>query len=172
MNWLGVRITAIVTNLGLIVEVLMTLVIGCVIMFGPGPHQPISILISTEISYGAHATTAAFLPALLAQAYVFFGFESAADVSEEVVDAKSKVPRAMILSLLGAGFVTLFLEIALVIGLPDVSEAAIIGASNPGNTIPYILQAHVGTVITRVLSCLLGIAFLSCAGAVQGLEIR
>ena len=37
------------------------------------------------------------------QAFVFFGFESAADVSEEIIHAKKSVPRAMILSLAGAG---------------------------------------------------------------------
>jgi hypothetical protein len=74
----------------------------------------------------------------------------------------------MILSLLGAAIVTFFLQIALVIGLPDVVEAAKIGGTNVGFTIQYILEAHVGSTITRILSCLLGIAFLSCAGAVQG----
>ncbi len=56
------------------------------ILFGPGYHQPASILLERNSPLnGIDWTVAAFLPALLSQAFIFFGFESAADVSEEIV---------------------------------------------------------------------------------------
>src|SRR5690606_27501919 len=80
------------------------------------------------------------LPASLAFAYVFYGFEAAAVVSEETKNAQKEIPRSMILALLGAGFVTAFLEFALIRGVPNMVIAS--NATTVQNTIPYILQVH------------------------------
>ena len=65
-------------------------------------------------------------------AWIFFGFESAADVAEEVVHPGRHVPRAMISSLLGAGVVTAIVVAALILGASDLEAAA----ADPAQTIP------------------------------------
>jgi amino acid transporter len=170
INWEGVRGTAFITTVGLATEVIATVAIAGALLLHPGRAvtlQPLSTLFSREIPGGV-AGGPAFLAATLAMAWIFFGFESAADVAEEVVDPGRQVPRAMILSLLGAAAVTLLLVVALVLSAPDLAQAA----ADPARTIPYILEAHLGATLLRGLLVLLMFAFLSCAGAAQAAAAR
>jgi amino acid transporter len=170
INWEGVRGTAFITTIGLATEVIATVVIAGALLLHPGRAaalQPLSALFSRETPNGV-AGGAAFLAAILAMAWIFFGFESAADVAEEVIDPARRVPRAMILSLLGAAAVTLLLVVALVISAPDLKQAA----AAPARTIPLILEAHFGPAVLRGLLVLLMFAFLSCAGAAQAAAAR
>src|SRR6185436_6469705 len=102
-NWVSVRGTAAITSLGVAVEVIATVVIAGALAV-TGFHQPVSVLFTTAPATGPYPL--AFLASTLAMAWIFYGFESAADVAEEVVHPGRHVPRAMISSLLGAGIVT------------------------------------------------------------------
>ncbi len=74
----------------------------------------------------------------------------------------------MILSLLGAALVTFFLQIALVIGIPNLSLVT----QDPTTSVTLILQAHIGKLFSRILSFLLLIAYTSCGGAIQATTSR
>jgi amino acid transporter len=162
LNLLGVKITGIVTTVGLICEVIMTIALGTA-LFATHPHQPADIIVSRTIAQEQIASWSNFLPAMLSMAFVFFGFESAADVSEEVIDPRAAVPKAMMLSLGGASVVTAFLTAALIFAIPDLSYAASLGT----DVIPYIIEAHLGKISSKILCILLVISFISCSGAVQ-----
>jgi amino acid transporter len=166
INYEGVRGTALITKLGLATEVIATLLIAGALLLS-GKLAPVSTLLSTQTPAGP-AGLPAMLAACLAMAWIFFGFESAADVAEEVVDPARRVPRAMILSLLGAAAVTFILVVALILSAPDLAAAA----ADPAKTIPMILEAHLGPLSLRALLVLLMFAFLSCAGAAQAAAAR
>ena len=161
-NSAGLRGTIAVTMVGVSIEVAATLVLGGALLFGPGSLQPLSVLFSRQTATGT-VDGAAFLAAILALAWIFYGFESAADVAEEVVDAGRRVPRAMVLALLSSAAVTVFLLVALILATPDISRAA----ADPALTVPYILSAHFGPLLSRALVILLVLAYFSCGGAVQ-----
>jgi amino acid transporter len=167
INWEGVRGTALVTKVGLVTEVVATVVIAGALLLGGGGLAAPSTLFSREVP-GGFAGGPELLAASLAMAWIFFGFESAADVAEEVVDPTRRVPRAMILSLLGAALVTFVLVMALILAAPDLAAAA----ANPARAIPMILEAHLGPLALRGLLILLMFAFLSCAGAAQAAAAR
>lgn len=174
LNLLGVGATAVVTNLGLAVEVLMTLVMGVLLLALPGHgRQPASFLASRETPAG-DASTSDLLGALLAHAFVFFGFESAAVVSEEVTNPKRSVPRAIVTSLLGASLVTGFLQIALAAGFPAPAFAFAGGDVDKceESAVSETLKYHFGDSANRVLSSLLIVAYVSCAGAAQASTSR
>ncbi len=61
----------------------------------------------------------AALVAVLAHVYIFYGFESAGDVAEEVVDAGRRVPRAMISALLIGGLTSFVLVAARLLAIPS-----------------------------------------------------
>ena len=166
INWEGVRGTALITKAGLVTEVVATVVIAGALFLSGDLASP-DTLFSREIP-GGIAGGPALLAASLAMAWVFFGFESAADVAEEVVDPARRVPRAMILSLLGAALVTFVLVVALVLAAPDLRAAA----ADPARAIPMILEAHLGPLVLRALLVLLMFAFVSCAGAAQAAAAR
>ena len=101
-------------------------------------------------------------------AWIFYGFESAADVAEEVVHPGRHVPRAMILSLLGAALVTFVVEVALILGARDLRAAA----ADPGATIPLILGDHFGPGGRAFVVALVVFAYFSCAAAAQAAAAR
>ena len=108
VNRAGVRATALITTLGLATEVVATIVIAGALLVRPGGGRgllPVATLLSRETPAGT-AGAAEFLAAILALAWIFYGFESAADVAEEVIAPGRRVPRAMILSLIGAAACT------------------------------------------------------------------
>ena len=167
INYEGVRGTAFITKAGLVTEVIATVAIGGALFFGSGPLRPIGTLFSTATPAGV-ASAPALLAASLAMAWIFFGFESAADVAEEVLDPARRVPRAMILSLLGAAVVTALLVVALILAAPDLTAAA----ADPARAISLILEARLGPTLLKGLLVLLMFAYLSCAGAAQAAAAR
>lgn len=170
INYEGVRGTAIISNVGLATEVVATVVIAGALFLHPGRPAsllPLSTLLSHQTPAGV-AGGAEFLAAILAMTWIFYGFESAAGVAEEVIDPGRRVPRAMILSLLGAALVTALLEVALILSAPDLAQAA----ADPARTISLILEAHLGPRLLRGLLVLLMFAYLSCAGAAQAAAAR
>ncbi len=167
INYEGVRGTAFITKAGLVTEVVATLAIAGALFSGPAPLRPLDTLFSRAIP-GGFADGPALLAASLAMAWIFFGFESAADVAEEVVDPGRRVPRAMILSLLGAAVVTAVLVVALILAAPDLDAAA----AKPALAIPMILEARLGPALLKGLLVLLMFAYLSCAGAAQAAAAR
>lgn len=168
VNRAGVRGTAVITTLGLATEVVATIVIAGALLVRPaGGLLPAATLLSRQTPSGS-AGSAEFLASILALAWIFYGFESAADVAEEVIAPARRVPRAMILSLLGAAAVTALLLVALVLSAPDLGQAM----ADPAKAIPYILEARFGSAVLRALLVLLMFAYLSCAGAVQAAAAR
>jgi amino acid transporter len=170
VNYEGVRGTAVIGNIGLATEIVATVAIAGALFLHPGQSAslaPVSTLFSRQTPTGI-AGGADLLAAVLAMTWIFYGFESAAGVAEEVIDPRRRVPRAMILSLLGAAFVTALLVVALILSAPDLSKAA----ADPARTIPYILEAHLGPTVLRGLLVLLMFAYLSCAGAAQAAAAR
>ena len=169
MNLGGVRLTAIVTTIGLSTEVVATVVIAGALLLAPGTGGllPLGTLLSRQTPSGP-AGSGASLAAMLALAWIFYGFESAADVAEEVIEARRSVPRAMILSLLGAGLVTMILLVALVLSAGDLKEAS----GDPDRVMDVILARQFGPRVLQGLLVLLMSAYLSCAGAAQAAAAR
>ena len=164
-NYVSVRGTALVTSLGVVVEVVATVVIAGAIA-ATGLHHSPAVLLSRGAGHEPYAL--AFLTSSLAMAWIFFGFESAADVAEEVVHPGRHVPRAMLSSLLGAGIVTAIVVAALILGASDLQEAA----ADPAQAIPLILGEHFGPGGLRLLVALVVFAFFSCAAAIQAAAAR
>jgi amino acid transporter len=164
-NYAGVRSTTLITSLGVAVEVVATVVIAGAIA-ATGLHQSPRVLLSTGDAPAPYLP--AFLASTLAMAWIFYGFESAADVAEEVIDPERRVPRAMLSSLLGAAAVTAIVVAALILGASDLKAAA----ADPVQTIPIILGEHFGTRLRDLLLALVVFAYFSCAAAVQAAAAR
>ena len=110
LNTIGAKVMGRVAQLGVYVEILGTF--GIAIVLGIyGFHHGLGFLTSTQnvqhaagnplgLNFGGSWIGAA-LVAVLAPVYIFYGFESAGDISEETRNAGRQVPRAMRLSLLG-----------------------------------------------------------------------
>ena len=106
---------------------------------------------------------------MLAPVYIFYGFESAGDISEETRNAGRQVPRAMRFSLLGGGIASFVLTAALLLAMP-AGAGTVADTVNRGG-IPYIIS-DLPSWLQEAMLALIVVAFFSCGSAVQGAGSR
>ena len=177
-NLLGVRLVGLISRYGVYVEILGTFGIAIVLAIA-GFHHGFDYLFSTAgtenvatnplgVDFGGNWLTGAALVAVLAHVYIFYGFESAGDVAEEVVDAGNKVPRAIIRTLLIGGLTSFVLVMALILSVPEGGEA--IAGSFAGG-VPYILQ-DMPSILQKLSLLIVIFCFFSCGTAIQAAAAR
>ena len=178
LNTVGARVMGRVAQFGVCVEILGTFGIAVVLGIHGFHHGP-GFLTSTQnvqhaasnplrLNFGGSWIGAALI-AVLAPVYIFYGFESAGDISEETKNAGRQVPRAMRLALIWGGIASFVLTGALLLAMPAGADAVTTTVTDGG--IPYILsQLPYG--MQDVLLVLIIFAFFSCGTAVQGAGSR
>lgn len=168
INLVGVNRLRVLINVGVAMEIIGTLGIGTVLLFFG--HQRLSVVDSTYGVQGHGSYLPLFLVALLFSAFIFYGFESAADVSEEVINPRRYVPRAMITALLVGGATTVYAVFAFLHATPNMLLA--MNASKTPNPITYVLGANLGSLVSHTFLWVVVLAFLSCGAAVQAAATR
>src|SRR5207237_3518056 len=114
-----------------------------------GFHHDLGFLFSTQgvehaatnplkLDFGGSWFPAAALVAVLAPVYIYYGFESAGDISEETKDAGRLVPRAMRLAVIWGGVGSMVLTGALLLAMPKGPTAI---GDTVGGGAPFILGA-------------------------------
>jgi len=176
LNWVGAKILGRVARFGVYVETIGTFgVFLALAIFGF--HQHLGFIFSTQnvehaasnplgLNFGGNWWTGAALVAILANVYIFYGFESAGDVSEETIEARRQVPKAMRSALLYGGIASFVLVLGLLLATP---AAGINGVVSGGidvilGTLPRWLQDFFLVMVI--------VAFFSCGTAVQGAGAR
>jgi len=178
LNTIGARAMGRVAQFGVYVEILGTF--GIAVVLGlHGFHHGLGFLTSTQnvqhasanplgLNFGGSWIGAALI-AVLAPVYIFYGFESAGDISEETKNAGRQVPRAMRLALIWGGIASFVLTAALLLAMPTGVGATNATVAKGG--IPYIL-GQLPHGLQDVLLALIILAFFSCGSAVQGAGSR
>lgn len=165
VNMIGIRRLVQLVYVGIAVEILGTIGIGVLLLFHV--HQGLSVLTSTAGVQGTGSYFPAFMVAILFSAFIFYGFESAADVSEEVVDARRRVPKALVLALVVGGITTLFAAIAFVLATPDIAAAM-----KSGTPALDVVRSNLGPAAATLFVWDVILAFVSCGAAVQAAATR
>jgi amino acid transporter len=178
LNTVGAKIMGRVARLGVLVEILGTFGIAIVLAIH-GFHHGFGFLTTTQnvqhvkgnplgLNFGG-SWIAAALVAVLAPVYIFYGFESAGDISEETRNAGRQVPRAMRLALIWGGIASLVLTGALLLAIPAGPNPVL--RTVEGGGIPYILSSLPSGLQYTMLGLII-IAFFSCGSAVQAAGSR
>jgi amino acid transporter len=177
LNTIGARVMGRVAQFGVYVEILGTF--GIAIVLGiHGFHHGLGFLTDTlgaqnktanalGLDFGGSWIGAAVI-AVLAPVYIFYGFESAGDISEETKNAGRQVPRAMRLALIWGGIASFVLTAALLLSMPKGAGAASLTLQNG---IPYLL-GQLPTWMQDIMLALIIFAFFSCGSSVQGAGSR
>jgi amino acid transporter len=177
LNTTGARVMGDVAKFGVYVEILGTL--GIAVILGiHGFHHGLGFLFSTQsvqhaasnpLGLNFHGSwLAAAVISVLAPVYIFYGFESAGDISEETKDAGRQVPKAMRYALIWGGIASFILTAALLLAMTKHDP---VGATIKGGGIPFIL----GQLPSWLQDCLLLLiifAFFSCGSSIQGASGR
>ncbi len=178
LNITGVKVMGLIARLGVGVEIIGTLGIALILAIH-GFHHSLGFLFSSEGTthasgngygfdfHGAWLSGAA-LVAILAPVYIFYGFESSGDISEETQDAGRKVPRAMRHALIWGGIASFILTAALLLAMPEHDP---IKSTVAGGGVPFILS-QLSSGVEDFLLLIVIFAFFSCGTSVQGAGSR
>ena len=180
LNSVGAKVMGIVARLGVYVETIGTFGVAIALAI-VGFHHGFGFLFTSNgaehlktnplgVDFGGNWIAGAALVAILAHAYIFYGFESSGDISEETKQASRAVPRAMRGALLYGGIASFVLVAALLLATPSSTKGYNLAASFAGG-IPTILAAlpQWAQDLFLLVVC---IAFFSCGTAVQGAGSR
>ena len=178
LNITGARVMGRVAQFGVYVEVIGTF--GIAIILGiNGFHHGFSYLFTTQgvqhaalnpLGLNFHGSwLGAALIAVLAPVYIYYGFESAGDISEETKDAGRQVPRAMRLAVIWGGIASMVLTGALLLAVPGAGPKGVSHAVAGG--VPFIL-GQLPSGVQDFLELMIIFAFFSCGTSIQGAGSR
>lgn len=178
INIIGVNFTALIARWGVWVEVLGTFGVA-ILLAAVGFHHGAGYLASSAgvthqatnpfgVNFGGGWFPGAALIAVLANVYIFYGFESAGDIAEEVVDARRRVPRAMVLTMVVGGITSFVLVGALALAIPGSSLSKVVSGG-----VPYIISSNIhSSALADAVLALICLAFFSCGLSVQAAGSR
>lgn len=161
----GVTKMAVITRIGVTFEIIGVLLVIVLLALrierGPG------VVFETNGVQGDGSYVWPFLTSMLMAAYVMYGFDSAAELSEETNDPRRTAPKAitrcMLLSGVGGGLLILVALMA----APDIAAPEL---STQG--IAYVVTAQLGEVVGRIVLAIVAISIFSAALAISASATR
>jgi amino acid transporter len=177
LNITGAKVMGRVAQFGVYIEILGTVGIAIVLAVH-GFHHGFSYLFSSQgvqhvksnplgLDFGG-SYGGALIVAVLVPVYIFFGFESAGDVSEETKDAGRAVPRAMRYAMIWGGLASLIVTAALILAIPGGKDGF---SSVVAGGVPVIF-AQLPSWLQDVALLMVIFAFFSCGTSIQGAGSR
>jgi amino acid transporter len=178
LNITGAQVMGRVAQFGVYVEIVGTFGIAIILAIH-GFHHGLGYLFTTQgvqhaasnpLTLDFHGSwLGAALIAVLAPVYIYYGFESAGDISEETKDAGRQVPRAMRLAVIWGGIGSIVLTAALLLAIPGDGAKGVGDAVGGG--VPFIL-AQLPSGVQDFLLLMIIFAFFSCGTSIQGAGSR
>jgi urea carboxylase system permease len=160
----GIKRLATLTIIGVSTEIfgvcLLIIILFTHTVRGPG------VIMTTGGVEGHGSYVWPFLASMLMATYVMYGFDSAAELSEETRDprrtAPSAITRCMLVSAVGGGLVL----------LGTLMASPSLGADLANNGIAYVLTAQAGNVLGRIMLAIVSVSIFSAALAIQASAAR
>ncbi|MFN2479750.1 MAG: amino acid permease [Pseudonocardiaceae bacterium] len=161
----GVRFMALINGIGVTCE-LVGVVLLLVLLFGHAQRGPEVVTKTLNVS-GNSPYLYAFLASTLMAAYVMYGFDSAAELSEETAAPRRVVPsailRALLVSFVGGGFMI----VAALMAAPSLTD----GQLSSGG-IAYVITSQLDSTLGRALLAVVAISIVSACLAIQNSASR
>jgi urea carboxylase system permease len=161
----GVRFMALINGIGVTCE-LVGVVLLLVLLFGHAQRGPGIVTKTLKVS-GNSPYLYAFLASTLMAAYVMYGFDSAAELSEETAAPRRVVPsailRALLVSFVGGGFMI----VAALMAAPSLTD----GQLSTGG-IAYVITSQLNSTLGRALLAVVAISIVSACLAIQNSASR
>jgi amino acid transporter len=162
INVYGVRLATVLNNVGVGLELLVTLgatVFIAVVTFTGDDHQAVGFLFSSNGPGGTSPYVVLWLTSSLGCIFGLLGVEAAADVAEETKNARRTIPRTMFLALGTAAVIEFFMYIVFLLAIKDPSSLT--DSSSPIADIiaqqvsPWFSKVVVAVALTNILVCVL-----------------
>jgi urea carboxylase system permease len=118
INIVGVKLLAIINNIGVLAEFTGMLVLGGILLFAHA-HHPVSFLTNTGGTEVNGSYLGTFFAAMLMSLFVVYGFDTAGTLAEETHNPSRSVPRALLLALLGSFIIGGLFLLGAVLAIPS-----------------------------------------------------
>lgn len=162
INIYGVRFATMVNNIGVSLELVITVgataLIAVIAFSAPENHQPISVLFTGGEAGDRDTYMLAWLAAALGPFFGLIGVESGADVAEETKDARRVVPKTMFYALVTSIVIELLMYIVYVLAIKDPAAVQ----ANSGAPIEEIITQQAGPVVTKIIVAIALTNILAC----------
>ena len=161
----GVTKMAAITRVGVTFEIAGVILV-IVLLFAHAQRGP-SVVFETNGVQGGGSYVFPFLASMLMAAYVMYGFDSAAELSEETNDPRRTAPKAitrcMLISALGGGLLIL----AALMAAPSIT-----GPELGTQGIAWVVTSQLGETLGRVVLAIVAISIFSAALAISASATR
>jgi urea carboxylase system permease len=161
----GVTRMAVVTRTGVTIEILGVLIV-VVLLFTHAQRGP-EVVFETNGVQGDGSYVWPFLASMLMAAYVMYGFDSAAELSEETGDPRRTAPQAIIRCMVISGVGGLLLILAALMAAPDLAAPEL---SSTG--IAWVVTSQLGDVLGRIVLGIVAVSIFSAALAIAASATR
>jgi amino acid transporter len=178
INAFGVRLLAVLNNIGVATEILGMLVFALVLLVFANHQSPAIIfdMAGTDATNNGNVL-ATFALGMYMSIFILYGFDTAGTFGEETVDASRQAPRGVISSVLASGAVGIVFFLAILLAIPDVPATIEEGLAG-GFPIATIITTNLNTEIAAgitfgeiYLLVILASVFV-CTLAIQGAATR
>jgi amino acid transporter len=171
INAFGVRLLAIINNIGVAAEILGMVVFALILLIFFN-HQPLSVLTQTAgIEQQAGGSfLPVFLVAMFMSLFVVYGFDTAGTFGEETLDAGRQAPRGILSAIWLSGLVGAIFLLAVILSFRDIG-AAIEDGQAFGLPIGTTLIDNMGDFGRVYLFVILAAVYV-CTLAIQGATTR
>jgi amino acid transporter len=147
INAFGVRLLALLNNLGVAAEILGMIVLALVLLIFAN-NQPISVIFDT--SYTADLANgnyfAVFLVGMFLALFVVYGFDTAGTFGEETVDAGRHAPRGILAAIWLSGIAGFIFLLSIILSFKDI-EAAVAEGQAFGFPFATTIQENLNQVL-------------------------
>jgi urea carboxylase system permease len=161
----GIKRLATITIIGVSTEI-FGIVLLVLILF-THTSRGVGVVMSTGGVQGTGHYIWAFLASMMMATYVMYGFDSAAELSEETRDPRRTAPsailRCMLVSAVGGGLVML----GALMAAPSLTDGNLASGG-----IGYVLTATSGNVLGRLMLAIVSTSIFSAALAIQASAAR
>src|SRR5882757_3937479 len=154
VNLLDNKVMSLVNRIGVTAEIIGALLI-IVLLFTHADRAP-----SVTVHSGGGGS--ALLVGSFAAAYVFIGFDSAGEMSEETRHPRRVAPRTILTALAAAGVLASLLVLAALLAAPSLTDGRL-GTDG----LSYVLTSRLGDGLGRVLLCDVALAVAVATLAIQ-----
>ena len=158
---LSVRLMAIATSVGVLVEIIGVVVVVVALMLLP-VRSP-AVVFTTQ---GAAPTDSPYIWAWLASslmaAYVLVGFDSAGELAEETHAPRKTIPKTIVRAVVVSGLGGALLIVATLVAAPSLTDGKLASGG-----VAWVVTERLGPVLGRLILIAVVVAVFACTLAVQ-----
>jgi urea carboxylase system permease len=163
MNMFGVKLVALVNNIGVFFEILGMVVFAFVLAVFHH-HQSAAVIFHTG---GTNLAFGTFMIAMFMSLFVIYGFDTAGTLAEETRNPRREAPKAILGSIAGAFVIGGIFLFCMLLGIRDL-PAAIKGSFGPAQ----IIESNFGSAFSAAFLVVVAVAIFVCCLAIMTSTIR